>query len=1179
VTDSTRVDGGDVFAGGDPADPQHAAPQQADPQHAAPQQADPQSADSQRAILRSSAIMTVGTLLSRITGYARSFLLVAALGLALHADLFTVANTVPNALYFLVAGGVLNAVLVPQLVRSMRHEADGGTAYTNRVLTLVGLVLLVTTALAVLIAPTLMRLYAPGELYQPELAAQRASLETFARLCLPQIFFYGMFVLVGQVLNARGRFGPMMFAPIANNVVACTALVLYLFLYEPSSGTGAYTDGEELLLGLGSTLGVAVQAVILVPYVRAAGLRYRPRFDFRGTGLGHTGRLAVWTVLFVVVNQIAYLIVTRLAVEGSASAGLSGDSPAVGATVYQNAYLLVMLPHALITVSLATALLPRLADQVAGGRLLDMRRDLVATMRMAVAASVAAGLVLIAVAIPVTQLLFGWGAGAGDTRALAFTVMWFVPGLIAFTVHFVALRGFYALEDTRTPFVVQSVVAGTNVGSALVVSELLGRPSAMILAASWSVGYVIGAAVCVAALARRLGGLERVELSGSLLRSAGAAVPAAAAAFGGALVGQALGDGLAGGDGSRAGALLAVVTGGLLALPTYLVAARVLGVTEVAQVVDLVTSRARRGRRTPVAPASPPTMGQVNDNEETVVGLPSLGDGPDVDVPGGSPVVRGRPSASELAPTSLAVESDAGGPGANQHDTDVAAMGKPTVPTSAVEPGSVIAGRYRLEELLSVTGAAATWRGIDEVLSRPVALHLLSRDDPRADALELAARSAASVADPHFLRMLDVSADDQHVYIVREWVSGRNLAQALVNGPFEPDDATYVVRELAAAMSNAHRAGLSHLRLEPDTVVLADSGQVKVVDLAVDRVLHGTSADDEARADAEGIGRVLYALLTARWPGSPVVGLASAPTQDGRLCSPRQVLAGVPGPLDEVSDRILGDPPRSHRGALHSPAEIEEALDYVAGRPARRRTMTLPPPPPTQPAARDEVETTTPWHRPDQPPQPVPPPPGRRIARQVIGGLVACVLLVGAVLLGYQVYVQAFGGGDEAATEVTATSTAAATAANPVAVVSATAYDPLGDGTEHDEEDGNAIDGDGATSWVTEDYSSELERQKPGVGLVLDLGETRTVAALDLQLLAAGGTVELRAALEDATEQPAALDDYALIATQAEPEIEVTLTPDAPVRSRFLLVWFTRLPEFEAQSWKNGVAEAVVLGE
>ena len=235
-------------------------------------------------------------------------------------------------------------------------------------------------------------------------------------------------------------------------------------------------------------------------------------------------------------------------------------------------------------------------------------------------------------------------------------------------------------------------------------------------------------------------------------------------------------------------------------------------------------------------------------------------------------------------------------------------------------------------------------------------------------------------------------------------------------------------------MASAHRAGLAHLRLEPDTVVLADNGQVKVVDLAVDRVLRGTSADDVARADAEGIGRVLYACLTARWPDGPHHGLSAAPTQDGRLCSPRQVLAGVPGPLDEVCDRILGDPPRAGRAPLVTPAEIEEALDYVAGRPTRRRALVLP-------AARHPRSSTTRVGRLDRDLAPTghtagtsgrAGPPTRAGAR-IVGGLVAAVLLAGALLIGYQLAVNAFGDDDPTPTAPPTSETT--TTAPPAAVL------------------------------------------------------------------------------------------------------------------------------------------------
>ena len=257
----------------------------------------------QSRLLSNSAVMAAGTTVSRLSGFVRAALLSYALGKSLHADVFNVANSLPNMLYILLAGGIFNAVLVPQLVRSMRNDPDRGDAYTNRVVTVAGLFLVAVTVLLVVAAPLLVDLVAPT--FD---GAVRDSAIAFTRLCLPQVFFYGMYVLVGQILNARGSFGPMMWAPIANNVISVAVLLIYIVGFGKAEGAevqGPFSSGQELLLGIGSTLGIVVQLLILVPYLRRAGFVYRPRLDLRGTGLGHTLRLGVWTVLFVIVNQIA----------------------------------------------------------------------------------------------------------------------------------------------------------------------------------------------------------------------------------------------------------------------------------------------------------------------------------------------------------------------------------------------------------------------------------------------------------------------------------------------------------------------------------------------------------------------------------------------------------------------------------------------------------------------------------------------------------------------------------------------------------------------------------------------------------------------------------------------------------------------------------------------------------
>ena len=474
-------------------------------------------ASDQAGILASSAVMAAGTIVSRLSGFVRSALLAAALGFSLHADIFNIGNTVPNMLYILLAGGVFNAVLVPQLVRAQEADSDGGTAYTQRIVTLAALFLGVVTVLLVVAAPLVMALYLDSSWGDPAIAEQRQSVIDFARFCLPQVFFYGMFVLVGQILNARGRFGPMMWAPIANNIISVAVLVVYLLAFGPARGnevTGAFSPGQELLLGVGSTVGIAAQLLILLPYLRSVGFRYRPRFDFRGTGLGHTLRLGTWTVAFVVVNQIAYTVVVRLASGGTTGA----DTDGTGYAVYAAAFLIVMVPHSVITVSLTTAILPLLSRHAASGDLPRLARDLGSTLRTALVVVVPFAVLLPVIAPDLANVVWGHGAARQTYENAVPTLALFGGGLVFFTVHFMMLRGFYALEQTRTVFFIQCSVAVTNIATALLLVGLTdARFTAPSLVLAYTASYVVGSVVSYVVLRRRLGQLDTPALVGFLV--------------------------------------------------------------------------------------------------------------------------------------------------------------------------------------------------------------------------------------------------------------------------------------------------------------------------------------------------------------------------------------------------------------------------------------------------------------------------------------------------------------------------------------------------------------------------------------------------------------------------------------------------------------------------------------
>jgi putative peptidoglycan lipid II flippase len=536
-------------------------------------------------LLSATAVMASGTILSRLSGYVRTLLIVAALGQYLHADVFTIANTLPNAIYILVAGGVFNAVLVPQLVRTMKSDPDGGEAYAARIITLSAIFLAVVTVLLVVVAPLLMRIYLDPRYFLPYRAEQLDSAIAFTRYCLPQVFFYGMFVLVGQVLNAREKFGPMMWAPIANNLIAIAVLSVYLLVWgQPTASEqfGGFTDAQELLLGLGSTLGIVVQFLILLPYLRRAGFTYRPRFDFRGTGLAHTARLGVWTVLFVLVNQVAYLVVTRLASSGTVNGGGTGN------TVYAGSFLIMMVPHAIITVSLTTAILPRLSGYATEARLADMGRTLGSTLRTALVVVLPFAAVVPILALDIAGVLFS--AGAGDPGAFAPTLALFAPALVFFTVHYMMLRGFYALEQTRLVFYIQCAISATNIVAAVwLVNSTTPAQTAPALVLAWLASYVVGSAISYTLLRRRLGGLETPALVRFLVRMVIACAGAALAAW---AVEQALA-----GLGEEPGILLSLLRGGLAGLAAGLVllgAARLMRIREVTALVDSVARRVRR---------------------------------------------------------------------------------------------------------------------------------------------------------------------------------------------------------------------------------------------------------------------------------------------------------------------------------------------------------------------------------------------------------------------------------------------------------------------------------------------------------------------------------------------------------------------------------------------------------
>lgn len=537
-------------------------------------------------LLKSSAVMAAGTMVSRLTGFIRSALIVSALGVGLLGDTFQVAYQLPTMIYILTVGGGLNSVFVPQLVRAMKDDEDGGEAFANRLLTLVMVALGALTVITVFAAPLLIRLLSNPVASDP--AANEVGI-TFVRYFLPSIFFMGLHVVMGQILNARGRFGAMMWTPVLNNIVIIVTLGMFIWVYGTAENSGMKVtsippEGEKLL-GIGVLLGLIVQSLAMIPYLRETGFRLRPRFDWKGHGLGKAVTLAKWTVLFVLANQAGAMIVIQL----STAAGKASPVDGTGFAAYANAQLIWGLPQAIITVSLMAALLPRIsrsASEEDGGAVRD---DISQGLRTTAVAIVPVSFAFVALGIPMCTLMFG-SSGTGEATNMGYMLMAFGLGLIPYSVQYVVLRAFYAYEDTRTPFYNTVIVAAVNAAASGLCFLLLPARWAVVgMAASYGLAYVIGVGIAWRRLRKRLGGdLDGARVLRTYARLCIASVPAVllsgAACY---AITKSLGQGVV-------GSFAALLAGGLLLFGVFFVAARRMRIEEVNSLVGMV--RGRLGR-------------------------------------------------------------------------------------------------------------------------------------------------------------------------------------------------------------------------------------------------------------------------------------------------------------------------------------------------------------------------------------------------------------------------------------------------------------------------------------------------------------------------------------------------------------------------------------------------------
>jgi putative peptidoglycan lipid II flippase len=539
-------------------------------------------------LFRASGIMALGTIISRITGFARGILVVAVLGTTLLADTYNVANTMPNILYNLLVGGALTAIFIPQLVRSFDH-ADGGDDFASRLITTISLILLVLVSLGMFFAPALVRLYAP-EFFTVGFETEKDIAIAFTRYCLPQIFFLGLFTMLGQVANARGSFGPLMWAPIANNLVGIVLFGGFL-IFSPGISLSSITDFQIALLGWGTTFSVVVQALVLVPVIKKLGITIKPRLGV--SGLGKSFALAGWTLVYVLISQLGYLVTVNVATSAAVRSAQANIETGVGYTPYTYAYFVMLLPYSIVTISIITAILPHISKLALDGKREEVKAQLVRAIRLVGVITVPSAVAFLLFGPLITQSIF-IGISDDDSRYIGYVLSALSFGLVAFSINLILIRGFNAFEDTKTQVVSILVINIFSVAMSYFFLVFLKTQWVTIgLGVAFSVSYLIGLFVTLRLLKKHTGRLALSEFIGQHFRLLIASLLAMLPLF--AMTQYISWLNIEFSRAARAGELLVVM---VVAFVAYIVGAKALGIEEISMIRHLGSSISRRSAKT-----------------------------------------------------------------------------------------------------------------------------------------------------------------------------------------------------------------------------------------------------------------------------------------------------------------------------------------------------------------------------------------------------------------------------------------------------------------------------------------------------------------------------------------------------------------------------------------------------
>ncbi len=1127
----------------------------------------PAEAESTSGLLRTTGSMVLPTLVSRVTGFAKVAALGYVIGLKAASSSFNLANTLPTIIAELVLGAVLTSVVVPVLVRAEREDADHGVAFTRRLLTTAGVLLLITTAAALITAPLLTTLYlGPNSQADPTLAT------LFAFLLLPQIFFYGYSALFGAILNTRGMFGLVAWAPVVNNVVTLLTLAVYALL--PGTLQASLTNPQLLVLGIGTTLGIAAQAAVVIPALRRCGVALRPQWGLDAR-LRRFGGMAVAAVGYVLVSQVGLAVTYRVASAADES----------GIALFGNAWLLLQVPYGIIGVSLLTAIMPRMSRAAAAGDHRGVIADLSLGSRLSTVSLVPIIALFTVHGSTLGVALFGYGAADPQTAGrLGATVAASAFGLLPFAIVLLQLRVFYARQQAWIPTAVNGFMVAVRLPLMLLTPAVLAPQDVVLgLAAVHGVSFLAGSLAGAVLLRRQLGALDTRALlrTVALVTVASLAGLAVDRGLSLALGLHRLGDTLGG-----VGAAIEFAVHALIVLGVTAGVMLALRLPELAPVMPALSTL--RGRLGGTPSSSTPAPGSVHSAQRpssaararsaAVLPYPGAipaGDHRGVNERGGGRAVSAQQNSPETS--SVAAPKVAPTAATPTEATPTEAVGvahRGPVRGPRLVPGAAVAGgRYRLLVSHGGAGALRFWQARDTTLDRDVALTFVDAGqsgvgaDPEAEgpqAVLSRTRRLGGLDTPGLARVLDVVRGSSGGIVVSEWTTGRSLREVAESTP-SPVGAANAVRTLAAAAEAAHRAGTALAIDHPDRVRISSSGAAVLA-------FPGVTAGADQRGDVQGLGAVLYALLTARWPlpapgvgesVEPVGAMARAPLgRAGTAVEPRTLRSDVPFEISAVAMRAL-----QPDSGLRTAAAVQTVLDQASV--LDQRTDMFPAVR-ADDAAQDSYRTQAFDDR------AAPPPRGPRFltrSRKLILGVLALVV-VAVLVLGYAgtQLASVFGTGQPATklpslqlgpTSAPVPSPGAAPAPGPapappaagsVTVTGASVFSP-GGAADHPEDVGRALDGNPATVWSTDQYLQQFPRLKNGVGLLLTLAGPTKLSNVSIDSPSPGTVVEIRTSPNPnpQLDQTVVVGTTTLTGGRSEISVQVT----APVQ--YVLVWITRL--------------------